>query len=79
MFVSSAAKHYFMKQTGFPKGKKGYVVDHKIEFALKPYRYSLIVAPCILKTNAPASYTRPETDDVKSPIYSMELGMFFNS
>ncbi|MCX6297137.1 MAG: HNH endonuclease signature motif containing protein [Bacteroidetes bacterium] len=25
---SSSAKHEFMKQTGYPKGRKGYVVDH---------------------------------------------------
>jgi len=25
---SSSAKHDFMKQTGYPKGRKGYVVDH---------------------------------------------------
>ena len=27
---SSSAKHQFMKQTGYPKGRKGYVVDHII-------------------------------------------------
>src|ERR1035437_3705729 len=27
---SSVAKHDFMKQSGYPKGRKGYVVDHKI-------------------------------------------------
>jgi len=25
---SQAAKHEFMKQTGYPKGRKGYVIDH---------------------------------------------------
>jgi hypothetical protein len=25
---SSAAKHEFMKQSGYPKGRRGYVVDH---------------------------------------------------
>jgi hypothetical protein len=35
---SSAAKHDFMKQTGFLKGRKGYLVDYNIEFAAKPYR-----------------------------------------
>jgi len=27
---SEAAKHDFMKQTGYPKGRKGYVVDHVV-------------------------------------------------
>ena len=27
---SAAAKREFMKQTGYPKGRKGYVVDHSV-------------------------------------------------
>jgi hypothetical protein len=27
---SASARSAFMKQTGYPKGRKGYVVDHKI-------------------------------------------------
>ena len=27
---SSSARHAFMKQTGYPHGRKGYVIDHKI-------------------------------------------------
>ena len=30
---SAAAKHQFMTQTGYPHGRKGYVVDHKIPLA----------------------------------------------
>ena len=30
---SAAAKHEFMKQTGYPHGRKGYVIDHKIPLA----------------------------------------------
>jgi len=27
---SDSARHQFMKQTGYPKGRPGYVIDHKV-------------------------------------------------
>ena len=30
---SESAKHAFMRQTGYPRGRSGYVVDHKVALA----------------------------------------------